>query len=192
MTRRDLIKASARWLGATMTVAQFGALSNALASTHPGASPRFLDKHQFASIAAVADLMVPETETPGAIQAGVPGFIDLLLAEWATTQRQQRYVSGLAGLDKMAQTQKAKSFAELITNRQLALLQALDDAAYSDNDKFPFYLELKKMILFAYYTSEPGATEELRFQRIPGSFDPCLPLDEDERAWFWNGYSYGL
>jgi hypothetical protein len=74
----------------------------------------------------------------------------------------------------------------------VSVLQILDDETFANGPTQTFFRERKRMVLFAYYTSEPGATLELRFQRIPGDYLPCEPVDEGGRAWFWNGYSYEL
>ena len=76
--------------------------------------------------------------------------------------------------------------------QQIDLLHSLYKEAFAKDSKDIFFSELKKMVLFGYYSSEPGATLELRYQRIPGDYLPCVPLEDDSRAWFWNGYSYGL
>ena len=69
----------------------------------------------------------------------------------------------------------------------LAWRNAFDDAAPST-----FFRRLKKIILFAFFSSEPGATQALRFDPFPGAYQPCLPYESDDRAWFWLGYGYDL
>jgi hypothetical protein len=101
-------------------------------------------------------------------------------------------VAGLEDIDRRALVLGSKGFAETPKTGQLGMLRQLDDEAFAPGSPDTFFGELKKMTLFAYYSSEPGATDELRFQRIPGDYQPCLPMAEDGRAWFWNGYSYGL
>jgi len=45
------------------------------------------------------------------------------------------------------------------------------------------YIRLKDLVLTTYYLSEPGATRELRFELIPGTWDASMPLGNDRRAW---------
>ena len=47
----------------------------------------------------------------------------------------------------------------------------------------PFFRTMKELTLLGYYTSEPGATRELRYARVPGRFEGCVPLARVGRAW---------
>lgn len=191
-SRRRLLKHSVAWFGAAMTVAQWEALAQTAAAVSAESAPQFLDRRRFRTLTAAVDTLVPETDTPGALLANVHHFIDRLLAEWAAPERQSRWLSGLAEFDRLAQDAGAEGFAASTGRQQLALLQTLDDAAYADNGSDGFYPEFKKLVLFAYYSSEVGATEELRYQRLPGDYRPCLPFGAEDRPWFWNGYAYEL
>jgi hypothetical protein len=42
---------------------------------------------------------------------------------------------------------------------------------------------MKELTLVGYYTSEPGATQELRHEKVPGRYQGCVPLSEIGRAW---------
>ena len=192
LTRRTAIKNAVALVGGTLTATQLGLLSESVAATIEGAPPRFLNQEQHSMLSRVADLIIPETDTPGALGAGVPQFIDMMLADWASPQRQERYVAGLDHIDKRAQDAGASSFYDSSTEQQITLLRALDKEVFAENSSSPFFGELKKMVLFAYYSSEIGATVELRFQRIPGDYLPCLPMTDNDHAWFWSQYNYGL
>lgn len=47
----------------------------------------------------------------------------------------------------------------------------------------PFFRQLKELTLAGYYTSEPGATQELQWLAAPGRWDADVPLAEVGRAW---------
>ncbi|MEM1057326.1 MAG: gluconate 2-dehydrogenase subunit 3 family protein [Bacteroidota bacterium] len=53
----------------------------------------------------------------------------------------------------------------------------------SETTDVPFYRQLKELTVAGYYTSEVGATEELRWQAAPGRYDPDVPFFEIGRAW---------
>lgn len=46
-----------------------------------------------------------------------------------------------------------------------------------------FFRMMKELTVIGYYTSEPGATKELRYVQVPGRFDGCVPLTKIGRAW---------
>jgi len=192
LTRRSALKHAVALVGGTLSVTQLGLLSKSVAAMTPDAAPRFLNQKQFLILQRTVDLIIPETDTPGALGANAHHFIDLMLADWASPERQARYVDGLADIDRRASELGADSFSASSPAQQVELLQTLDKESFAPGSGDAFFGELKKMILFAYYSSEPGATLELRYQRIPGDYLPCVPLEDDSRAWFWIGYSHGL
>ena len=136
--------------------------------------------------------MIPETDTPGAHAAGVHHFVDVMLAEWASPERQNRYVQGLEQLAAALQGAGGERFADLSPAQQLEGLRAVDAAAFAENADNTFFVELKKMLLFSYYSSEIGATQELQYELLPVPYRSCETVDDDVRAWFDLGFSYGL
>ena len=47
----------------------------------------------------------------------------------------------------------------------------------------PFWRTMKELTLVGYYTSEPGATEELRYEQVPGRYEGCIPFSRVGRTW---------
>lgn len=193
LTRRKAMQGAASLIGGTLAVAQFGPLASRVALAQAeNSSPLFFDQVQFSIVQRVVDLIIPETDTPGAHAAGVHHFIDLMLAEWASPERQVRYQQGLQMINERARADAANDFASTSAGEQLRVLQALDREAHIDDAPDTFFREFKKLVLFGYYSSEAGATVELRFAPLPGDYEPCVPIEDPQRAWFWLGYGYGL
>ena len=192
LTRRAAIRNAVLLLGGAIPAAQLGLLESALAATSVESKPRFLDPDQFAMLERVADLIIPETDTPGAVSAGVHRFIDILLAEWASPETQEQFIAQLASIDERATELGMSGFLDGGADRQVEVVKLLDEEAFADDAPATFFRRLKKLVLFAYFSSEPGATQALRFDPFPGDYQPCLPLGNDDRAWFWLGYSYDL
>lgn len=192
LTRRSAIKRLLALIGGTMTATQVSLLSDSAAALADDAAPMFLDEGRLSMLGRVVDLIIPETGTPGALGVGVHRFIDMMLAEWASEERQARWIEGLAEIDRRAAAAGMANFVSGSAEQQFELLQALDTESFSDDGDAAFFSELKKMVVFAYYSTEIGATVEMAYQPVPGIYQPCTPLDDDGRAWYWNGYSYGL
>lgn len=145
---------------------------------------RVLNAQQDATLAVLTDLILPATDTPGAKAADVNSFIDLLLAEWVEPEDRDRFLKGLADVDTRAHAAFGKDFIQGTPEQQTALLVVLDDEAArwkaspeAKRGPEPFYRNLKWVTLFAYFTSEVGATQEEHYAIIPGRYVPCAPAD---------------
>jgi len=192
LTRRSAIRNAVLLLGGAIPAAQLGLLESVLAATGAEAKPRFLNPDQLAMVERIVDLVIPETDTPGAVSAGTHRFIDVMLAEWASSDTQQEFVAGFESIDQRATELGIESFLGGSAEQQVEVLRVLDREAFADGAPDTFFRRLKKLVLFTYFSSEPGATQALRFDPFPGDYQPCVPLKDNDRAWFWLGYSYDL
>lgn len=138
---------------------------------------RVLDPHQAETVSIITELIIPETDTPGARRAGVPEFIDLLLAEWFPDEERARFLAGLADVDQRSHAAFGADFVAGTESQRIALLSALDAELPAQpagpKAEAPFFQRLKALTVYGYYTSEAGAGQELRFEAVPGSYDPC-------------------
>src|SRR5881397_2385483 len=71
---------------------------------------RALDAHQNETVATIAELIIPKTDTPGARDAGVPAFIDVMLADWGDDEQRQVFTAGLANVDERSRASFGKDF----------------------------------------------------------------------------------
>src|SRR2546426_11935884 len=71
---------------------------------------RALTPQQNEAVATIAELIIPKTDTPGAREAGVPAFIDVMLADWADDEQRQMFTTGLANVDERSPTAFGKNF----------------------------------------------------------------------------------
>tara|TARA_B100001057_G_scaffold197553_1_gene198232 strand:- start:13304 stop:13903 length:600 start_codon:yes stop_codon:yes gene_type:complete len=191
-TRRAAIKSAVALLGGTLTAMQLDLLSNSYASSDEALSKRFFTSDQFKIISRIADLIIPETDTPGALGVGAPNFIDMMLTDWASSNRQLDFVKGLDEINLRAKDSLSKSFLACSAEQQELILREIDKEYFNKDLNNLYFGMIKKMVLFAYYSSEVGATLELNFQRIPGDYLPCVPLSENTYASFWSHHNYGL
>jgi hypothetical protein len=178
LTRRAAIRNAVALLGGTVTAAQLGPLASAVAAINGETAPRFLSEAQFEMVGRIVDLVIPETDTAGAFGAGVHRFIDMMLADWASAATRKRYVEGLGDIDR-----RAGDFSSGSRDKQTELLLRLDREAFAADSGETFFKDLKTLILFGYYSSEEGASAELRFDRLPGAYRSCVPYDEIGRSW---------
>jgi hypothetical protein len=140
---------------------------------------RILDPHQHQIITAVAELIMPETDTPGARGARVPEFIDLIVAEWYTEDERARFLAGLADLDRRSQAMSGRVFIDARPAEQVKTLTELEADWLAFRVQAPkpddhFFRQIKYLTLYGYYTSKVGVERELHWSAIPGRYDPCL------------------
>jgi hypothetical protein len=199
MDRREALRLLA--MGAALQLAPgnlFAALREARALLGTQATLRTLDPHQYATVTAITELILPRTDTPGATDVGVSEFIDLIVTEWYKPDERTRFLNGLADVDSRTQALFGKKFVESSPGQQAEILtalgeqmteeaEALRDQAQQYRGSSPrpnqnFYYMLRGLTLTGYYTSEAGATRELDFQIIPGHYDGCIDVRDGKEA----------
>ncbi|MEX2400519.1 MAG: gluconate 2-dehydrogenase subunit 3 family protein [Rhodothermales bacterium] len=165
-----------------------GILSGCTASTDAAWTPATLTSHQNDIVTAIAERIIPATDTPGAEAAHVNRFIDAMLTESWFQEQVDAFTTGIDCVDDRAERDFGSDYLNLSDENQIALLTALDDEAFGpdaafDSDAPPFFRIMKELTVVGYYTSEIGASQELQINMVPGRWDGCVPLSDVGRAW---------
>ena len=152
-----------------------------------------MNAHQDATVTALAELILPQTDTPGAKAARVNEFIDLIVADWYSPEEQAQFFAGLADLDARTQSLFNKNFVERPMNSNPTILRALGEQMAEEKRRFRLpplsvtearlpwtptgisILCFVTLTLTGYFTSEIGFTQQLHEEIIPGHFDGCAP-----------------
>ena len=163
-----------------------------------GRAARFLAAPHYALLGAVADTIMPATDTPGALAAKVPSRIDGLLRNWASAETRSQVTGALDRIEAAAHAQKGKGFAALTPAEREGVLRPHDMAALqkvptppgtkSGNPFAPVisvadngYYKLKELVVHLYYFSEVASTTELNYVHVPGKFVPSIKLTPTSR-----------
>ena len=141
-----------------------------------GAAGRALSAPQLAQVRALADTILPATDTPGALDVGAPEFMDLLLAEWYPDAERRQLLAGLEALDARCRETQGKPFAELELQGRLAFLATVDTEKGDPGSSGDSYQRIKQQLIYGFLTSKPIATLTRTTPIIPGRFDGCIPL----------------
>lgn len=169
------------------------------AQPQSGYALKTFNPHQNATVVTMTELIIPATETPGAKGARVNEFMDLILTDWAHDDERQRFLDGLADVDKQSNALFSKDFVDCTPLQQETLLREMDQklaversnhpvrfsrAPMNDNVRLAgsFFSTFKMMTLYGYYTSEIGFKQELKEEIIPGSYHGCAPLTGENKA----------
>lgn len=175
LNRRDALRkiaaggigavASASWVQNLSALARVQAehLHVAVAATQSSTrwAPRILNAHQHDTVATLVELIIPQTDTPGAKAVLVDRFVDSLLAEARSPDR-NRFLTGLAWLDRRSKTLYARDFVTASPAQQAELLTKLSaEASVEVRAGVEFFTAIKSMTIAGYYTSEVGLRDEL-------------------------------
>jgi glucoside 3-dehydrogenase (cytochrome c) hitch-hiker subunit len=180
MKRRDMLLLLA---GTAALPDQLLAIGRAVHKRVRAGTLRAFGPHQSDTVATIAELIIPKTDTPGARDAGVPAFIDVMFADWADDDQRKVFTAGLANVDERSRALYGKDFIACTEGQQVQVLTDLDAElarlrdTKSDTSK-NFFGAMKWLTLMGYYTSEVGATSELHYRVVPGRYEPCYPIDQ--------------
>jgi len=146
-------------------------------------------------IGEVSELIIPTTDTGGALAAGVPEFVKMMLSDWFSEAERESFISGMhefssGALEKYGKkfgelpaSQKDQYFGELLATAEAALTSTNDAGAGSVGaPRTPFVLLMKRLTIFGYYTSELGATIELHQQIATEQYVPAAVVKPGDRA----------
>jgi hypothetical protein len=178
MTRREALRRAALLAGVGLSAEW---LSFAARAQTPAPATAYLTAAQAATLAAAAERILPRTDTPGAIDAGVPAFIDRLYGEAMTPGEQALLVAALGEIDAAARDSGA-SFASLTAAQQDAALRRV---ATAQQGKTPSSFDLlRSSTILGYFTSEQVGKNVLNYNPVPGAYDGCVPIDQvGRRNW---------
>ncbi|MGH9496999.1 MAG: gluconate 2-dehydrogenase subunit 3 family protein [Candidatus Sulfotelmatobacter sp.] len=185
MQRRDIL----RYIGIASVAATFPGFQQwafACDHTHPASAtpvpeagpykPLFFSPDQYKMIEHLAEMIIPEDDSPGAKQAGVAEFIDFMVANGvavstsrdirstadaleAGNQAQERFISGLGCVNARSYSEFGRSFMECTAEQQNALLEEL---AYKAKFKpttesgREFFRMMRDYTVVGYYTTKIG------------------------------------
>jgi hypothetical protein len=148
-----------------------------------------LNPHQNATVTTIAEIIIPQTNTPGAKAARVNEFIDLILTEWYDEEEKSTFMTGLENADTLARDLHGKDFVACTGKQQTEILQGLDDEVASRAEdarrrrnhppEKNFFFMMKQLTLVGYYTSQIGFEQELHGEIIPSRHAGCVPLEQE-------------
>jgi hypothetical protein len=184
LDRRGLLTGASAFLGVELVTP----LAKALAADMPlektsgfTASHAAFSTEQRALIAAISERIVPTTDTPGAIAAGVPEFIEMMLADWYEPTDRNDFINGLGVFEGYSRVQFERPFAAIAPEEQdLVLTQAMTGKISGLSTSF--FEHCRQLVLLGYYTSEIGCKQERVYVPVPGRYDGKYPYAEVRRV----------
>lgn len=153
----------------------------ALAAKQPAAT---LTADEWTLIGEVSELIIPTTDTGGALAAGVPDFVKTMLSHWFTDAERENFLAGLQEFSAGARQKYGKTFAGLTASQKDQYFGELLATAERGEaaPRAPFVVLMKRLTIFGYYTSELGATTELHQRIATAQYDPAAVVKPGDRA----------
>jgi hypothetical protein len=168
--------------------------------------PDGLTEPYFNIVSALADTILPPTDTPGASDAGVPAWISVVVADYYASSERTALLDGLDSIDVLAKRTEGLPFPELtVTGRERVVAVLERPNAYERfvlrlerSQHKPFwgtagllarraraYAQMKTLIVHGYFTSEIVQRTVLLTEQMPRRFEgdaEILTVGLDEAA----------
>jgi hypothetical protein len=175
MERRDLLRALGAAAAFTLMPRTAHAAWETIAAA-PGAPPRVLTDERSELVAALADAIIPRTDTPGATDVGVTAFIDVIVAEYYSDDERAVFLSGLDSIGARVKLGGAASFAKMTPDARRTLLDSLDQPVDLQAPDARAWQKLKGLVIHGYFTSERVQKDLLKTVIMPMRFDGNAPM----------------
>ena len=158
----------------------------------------------------IGETIIPATSSsPGAKAARIGDFMKVYVTDCYTQDEQSTFWYGISRIKETSHSKYKNQFPKLTLLQKKEILQKFEKDAqeYSDNKKKNagangdavqtgkenqskmneydghFYPMIKELILFGFFTSQPGATKALRYIQTPGSYKGDVSYIKGDKAW---------
>ncbi|MBD8469628.1 MULTISPECIES: gluconate 2-dehydrogenase subunit 3 family protein [unclassified Sphingomonas] len=149
-------------------------------SEGPPSAPVFTPA-QRALMTALSERVLPTTDTPGAIAADVPAFIEKLLADWARPEDRVPIIAGLDAIEaRCLQDYKVAGARATAAQHDALLTLAMNDGLPSGG---AFFTAFRQLVITGYYTSEIGITQEREYLPVPGEYNGAFPYSQVNKVY---------
>jgi hypothetical protein len=186
MDRRELLKMITVLTGAAFVG---GELMLTGCKNEPGIGGASFNAQDVGFLDEVADTILPPTKSPGAKAAHVGQFMTVMVNDCYDSKDQKTFHEGIGKLNDASKKANNKSFMEATPAERTALLTSLDKEAKEygakkkKEDQAHYFTMMKQLTLFGYFTSKEGATEALRYVKVPGRYEGCIEYKKGDKAW---------
>jgi hypothetical protein len=185
VSRRAALKALGAGAGAAALVpwlSDEGLLAySRIQATNAPPSLHVLTPAQYATVEALVETIIPaDDRSPGAKEARVADYIDLLLSE-ADDSMKKPWLDGIAALDEAAKSRFGGAYSTLTAAQMETLLTGI--SRNEKNEKQTplesFFVMAKTATIHGYYTSEIGIHRDLQYKgnTMIAEFVGCHTVD---------------
>ena len=204
MERREALKSLGFGSMALFTSTLFfGSLQGCSPVVEVDSKPVYLSEEEINQLAKICEGIMPKTNTPGAIEAGVPSHLDSALANIYRSPEAEYFKRGMSAFVDKFDKNQAVSFDKASTEQMTDVINGYFEKYKADNsilrsyraefreegeksDEFVetyFVTNVVDSTIWSYFTSERVAKEVMAYDPIPGGYQGCIPYTEGQKAW---------
>ena len=171
--RRQWLKTSATVLGASLLPLPTVNAEASQSRPSPQAKPvegkstgRIFTPAQHALVEELSETIIPaDSHSGGAKAARVADYIEQVLRQSTDENQRSTWHEGLRLIDLMSQHYTGKSFVDATREERITVLTVLSENDHmTDLPEVRFYLQIKDLTVFGYYTSKIGIHDELEYK----------------------------
>ena len=189
LERRALLRRAAYLLGGAISApAALAILQGCSAKDAPAAAdwkPRLFTGNETAVVSAIADIFIPKTDTSGALDAGVPVFIDSVLADVYGADAQERFHTGCKEFEDTAKAGGKAFLDQDAAMRTATVKRSLEAALAGEHEHRPFILLARELTLLGFFSSKAGITENMQYEAVPTVYHGCVPVSQMKKPVYW-------
>ncbi|MFS4482337.1 gluconate 2-dehydrogenase subunit 3 family protein [Hyunsoonleella sp. 2307UL5-6] len=208
MDRRTALKNLSIGLGYTVATPTILNILSSCTAEDSGWKPLFLSSEEKHIVTHLVDIILPTTDTPGALDVNVPQFIDMMYHDIEQKGNQDLFKKGALVFSKLFKTEfnteakhgektqfdtlltslfnLSKNATKKILNQQKLYLEALPNTEKDNYILYKFLISVRRYTLFGYFTSEKVGEEVLNYDPIPGQQLGCIPLEDVPNGNAWS------
>ena len=194
MERREALKKTALLGGTALGMSLVSLLQSCQKQPRINWKPTFLDIEQAELISTLVDVLLPKTQTPGALDVKVDMFIDLVIQKLFDVNGKKLIIEGMNQFESLCRDKFGTSFNGLDETEKREVLMAEETRSNKFNGQVwgtavgvqkpvGFYRTIKSLALWGYFSSEAIGKNILSYDPIPGEYRGCIPLSEVGNTW---------
>lgn len=183
-------------MGIALSGSTITAILNSCSPSKPalGWEPQVLTEDQSRTIGAIADTILPKTDSPGALDLLVDRFVDVMIQTTYKDDDKATFISDLNAFMASCEKEYGSSYDELSADQKVEIIAELEKSSDKNVEKVwgkkieadrptPFYRKLKGLVLLGYYTSEEVGKNIFSYDPMPGAQIGCIPLADVGNSW---------
>ena len=194
MDRRSALKRTGLLAGAVAMPSILSLLQSCKNETRLTWTPEFFTEEEAKTIGALVDMILPPTDTPGALDVKVDLFIDKVVSQTYNKEGQQKMRDDIAKFNADCKKDYGSIFVELTEDDRKKVLQAAEKSdgkfnpgvwgkTVGEQGPIGFYRSMKSMAIWAYFTSEEIGENVLNYLPLPGVYEGCIPVSDVGNRW---------